>query len=205
MSSLVVEAEQVARTLRIPLPLTEDDRWTIEQAVMAAQADVEGYLKRPITVRMFTSTGRRRYIRPHYRWPWVLAQTPVMSVVSVTPELDEDGDPTGLYTVVYTAGLDAASDSDLQPIRRYVLVAAVYDPQVQALLRRTDLAASRKVTSLSVDGQSVTYSDVYDTSKAAPGSGAPGAVPTLASLDRWKAGRGAYQRRSTTRLHRRWW
>lgn len=190
-STLIVQAEVVARRLEIPLPLSEDDRYVIESEIRDAQAVVEGYLGRPIEVREITQTGLRLYPKG-----FRLKTTPVVKVVSVTADLDGT-DWLGTYTVVYQAGLDAANDLDMEPIRLYVRLHAMYSPGVQALLRRVNPEAARKVTDLSVTGQSVKYKDVYSTDDAKPGTGVPGALPTLASLDRWRvAGRRVYVRPS---------
>jgi hypothetical protein len=191
-TTLIVDADDVARRLRIPLPLGEDDRFVIESAIADAQADVESYLGRPIVVTEFTEI-----VPPECSGGFPLAQTPVVEVVSAEPELDppSTGTWTGLYTVVYRAGLDAAGAPEMEPIRRYVRTHASYSPEVQALLRRVDVEATRTAKSLSVDGQSVTYEDVRPQGSTAPGSGMPGALPSLASLDRWRiAGRRVYRR-----------
>jgi hypothetical protein len=99
------------------------------------------------------------------------------------------------YTVTYRAGLDAGGERVFEPIVRYVREHAMGSEPVQGLRRRLRLDDTRTVTSISVTGQSVSYKDVRDSAAAAPGSGVPGSLPTLASLDRWRiAGRRVYQR-----------
>jgi hypothetical protein len=177
--------------------LDEDDRWTLEQALLDAQADLEAYLGRPITPRAYTETGLIRHLSPD---EWELSNYPLVAVTDVAAEMDEDG-PTGFYTVEYTAGLDGANDPDLVPLRRFVRAHAMYSTDVRALYRRLSPEASRMVTAMSVEGQSVTYSDTY----AASGQpGAPGTLPTLASCDRWRlSGRRVFQRR-TPRFRNVW-
>jgi hypothetical protein len=190
MSSPVVSADEVARRLRLQQPLTEDVRWAIDQAIWDAQADVEAYLGQPVTPTTFIETGL-------VAWPggWQLTNAPLISIVAVTAETDPDsGVPTGLYTVEYTAGIDAINDPTLAPIRRYVIAHAKYSPEVQLLLAEESPAPARRVASLTAEGQSVTYEADPDTDSQ-PGSGAPGALPLLSSLDRWRiAGRRVFQR-----------
>ncbi|MBO2461683.1 hypothetical protein [Actinomadura violacea] len=203
--TLIVSADDIARRLGVPRPLDPDDEWLIEQAIAEGQAGLEAYLGRPVAPRAYTDQHVRRY-----RYPgadeWRLSETPVQSVTTVTEETDADGDPTGLYTVEYIAGLDGANDPDLAPLRRYVRAAAIYSPEVRAWFKRVAPELARQITNLSVDGQSVTYSDTY---AVPPGGGAGaadgvGQVPPLSSCDRWRiAGRRVYQR--PTPLGPGWW
>lgn len=189
---LIVSVSEVARRIGLQQPLDEDTRWAIEQVIVDAQADVSAYLGRPLTPTTYTETGLV---------PWMggydLQHAPVLSIVSETAETDTDtGQPTGLFTVVYTAGIDAATNDEMEPIRRYVRTHAIYAPSLQALVRQVDPDLTRKTTAVSVEGQSITYQDVY-ASTSGPGSGAPGALPVLASLDRWRiAGRRVSRRRT---------
>jgi hypothetical protein len=188
---LVVQPETVARNLGFSLPLDEADRRLLAEAILDAQSDVEAYLGCPVTVRQFTQRG----VWPAYGTDWVLDEEPVTGIVSYTPEVNPvTGQATGAWTVVYTAGLDGASDSELLPIRRFVKTHAFYAPQVQAWFRRVAPQLAREVNRVSVEGQEVAYDRVFATTDQ-PGSGAPGTLPTLKSLDKWKrAGRRVYQR-----------
>jgi hypothetical protein len=138
--------------------------------------------------RTYTETGLIPYPSGYN-----LIHAPLVAIISQTAEYDVDGNATGRYTVTYTAGLNGVSDADLEPLRRFVRTHAFYSPTLQALLREQNPALARQVASVSVEGQSVTYSDTYDTADAEPGSGAPGSLPTLASCDRWRR-RSVYQR-----------
>jgi hypothetical protein len=118
--------------------------------------------------------------------------------------LDPWGVATGLYTVVYVAGLDGANDPALEPIRRFIRLHAMFDPAVQIVFRtlRPDIAT--RVMTGSVQGQSATVSDAYPTlsgaSMRSPAAVAaslslPGALPTLETCDRWRlAKRRIHQR-----------
>lgn len=185
-ADLVVDPDEIARLLRIPLPLAEADHWVIEQAIRYAQVDVESYLGRPITVREFVEHGREERCGG-----WRLSESPVLEIVSATPEPA----PSCTWTVTYRAGLDVPNDRRFAPIVRYVREHAMWGELVQGLQRRLNLADTRTAKSISVTGQSVTYERVHDSSAAKPGSGVPGSLPTLESLDRWRVrGRRVYQR-----------
>lgn len=188
---LIVGVAEVARRLRLPQPLGEDAYWRVEQALRDAQADLEAYLGRPVTPTRHTQTGTIE------SWDgWKLDNYPVLSIDDVVPELDTDGQATGRYNVTYTAGLDGRAGVELEPLRRYVRAHAMYMADVQDLARQTNPNAGRQVKSLSVDGQSVTY-EASPTAAPSGQPGTPGALPTLASCDRWRiAGRRVFQRRT---------
>lgn len=190
--TLVVTVEEVARRLGLQQPLCESDRWIIEQSLVDAQSDLEAYLGQSVTPETYTETGQREH------WNgWHLEHHPILSVTSITPELDGEGHQTGRYTVVYVAGLDALSDPEMEPIRRFIRTSAMFSPGVQALYRRLDPAGARKVTTLSVEGQSVTYTDTYAVDAQATQLGLPGALPSLVSCDRWRlAGRRVHVART---------
>lgn len=188
--ALVVTPEEVARRLGLPQPLSEQDRWTVEQALTDAQSDLEAYLGRPVTPQTYTETGLRPYIAGNYR----LKYAPVISMISATAEVDTANRPTGYYTVTYVAGLDGLADPVLGPIRRFTRTHAMYSPEVQLLFRRLRPDAARRITSLGLEGQNVGYSDTYAVSDKATEMGFPGGLPTLKSCDRWRlAGRRVVQ------------
>lgn len=194
---LIVPVDVIARRLGLPDPLTEDDEWLIAEAIADAQSDLEAHLGRPVTPREYTEMGRFPFAGG-----FRLAQDPVVEVVSTTAETDPGtGQPTGLFTVVYTAGLDGALDPDLAPLRRYVTAHTIYSAGVQAILRRLAPESAQRVRTVAVEGQSVTYEDVYARSAEA---GAVGSLPTLKSCDRWRvAGRRVHQ--AATRMNRGGW
>ena len=186
---LIVPAEDVARRLGLQQPLKEDDRWIIEQAIEDAQADVVAYLGRDLTPQQYTE----HHLVPHAHG-WELENDPLISIVSWTAETSPEGFETGRYTVVYTAGIDAKNDPELKPILRYIAVSAFYSPDVQTMFRRIAPDRARLVQQVNVEGQSVTYVNTY-AAPGAPGSGGPGSLPTLKSLDRWRL-RRVYKRAS---------
>jgi hypothetical protein len=187
--TLVVSVEEVARRLKLPQPLEESDRWLIEQAIVDAQSDLEAYLGRPVVKGTYTQQHLLRYCSG-----WNLPIFPVHEIVSETPETQENGQPTGYWTVVYEAGLDGKADPELEPIRRFVKAHALYSPLVQSVYRRLDPEGARKVASLGVEGQTVTYGDTFATEARASELGLPGGLPAMKSCDRWRiAGRMVHQ------------
>lgn len=193
--ALIVTADYIARRLGLPRPLSADDQWTVEEAITEAQSDVEAYLGRAITPTQYTETGLWKAFDGSY----LLTYWPLVDIVSETAETDPDtAQLLGTWTVVYTAGLDAANDPLLAPIRRYVVAAAMNSPSVTDLWEAAQPSAGRVVTSVSAEGQSVSYANTSPAGgQIGPaGSGSPGALPLLSSLDRWRiAGRRVFQRR----------
>jgi hypothetical protein len=153
----------------------------IEAAILDAQADVTGYLGREITVGTYTETGR---MVVGDEWDLTPLEDPVIAIGTVTAETYPGGGLSGYYTVTYTAGLDAATDPVLAPIRRYVKAHALNSPELHRLWVATSPPST--VTSVSTEGQSVSYSTPTLGGGGPPGSGAPGALPTLGSLSRWR-------------------
>lgn len=100
-----------------------DQQTAVEGILRGLQAQVERYLRRPITVRQFTRTAQVD-LGTGLFW----THTPLRSIVSVTPVIDGSiplesssyalgADGLSVYsywgndlTVVYTAGLDATQD-----------------------------------------------------------------------------------------------
>lgn len=191
---LVVSPETVAVKARIPLPLTDEQRDTLTEAILDAQADVEAYLGQSPVPVLHTQTDAYAY--PDGWDLTVHGDAQVLRVVSAVPVLDVAGDPTDYFTVTYYAGIDARTDPELRAIRRFVVAHAMNSPEVTDLWK---VATSTKgeIRSVSAEGQSVSWSPATLGGGGAAGSGAPGALPTLASLDRWRlAGRRVYQGRT---------
>lgn len=195
--TLIVTADDIARRLGLTVPMDDDTRWRIEQAIQDAQADVSAYLGRSLTPDTVTESGLIPVQVDGVDY-WDLKEGPVLSITSTVAETYPDtGQPTGRYTVTYTAGIDSVTDPALAPVRRYVMVHAMYSPGVQLIFRTELPDRARRAQSVSVEGQAVTYDDTYSTSGATPGSGAPGALPTLKELDRWRvAGRRVVRRQA---------
>lgn len=162
----------------------------LERAIADAEADVEAYLRRPITPVTRTVAGR--YPMP---WGWALADDePVRRIISTTPETFTDPSTgvvadAGTFTVVYEVGLDYRTDRELAPIRRYVAAAALNSPELLVFLARTaGLRGPVQSVSVSTEGQSknVTYKDLGYGGGGTAGADAPGALPARATLDRWR-------------------
>ena len=198
---IVITADDIAQHLGLSLPLDPDTEFMLSEASLAAQSDLEAYLGRPVVP--VTYTDHHRVSSP---WGWRLREFPVISVTSATPETDAYGYPTDLFTVVYVAGLDAANDPELEPIRRFIRLHAMYDPAVQIVFRtqRPDIAT--RVTSGSVQGQAATISDSYPTPNASvmrtPAAvtaqmSMPGSPPTLQTCDRWRIAKRRIHQRPT--------
>lgn len=207
----VVTADEIAGRLQLPTPIPDTTRAALDAAIRDATADVTAYLGRPPTPRYVTET----HVRPLFDGRWDVHEWPVLTVLSAVEETATDGYPLGTYTVTYLAGLDAANDPELEPIRRYITAAVENSPRVLTLWRAAAGAAARVVTSLSVEGQTVGYTAATLGGGGDPGSGAPGALPKIESLSRWKVrGRRAFQRPGIapdpldwmgTTLGRPWW
>ncbi len=189
--SLIISPEVIAARAGIPLPLTDDQRETLTEAILDAQSDVSAYLGVPLTPEVFV----QRDLWPD-RDQWTLTahgDLDIVGVLSADPQMFA-GAPTGYFTVTYAAGLDARNDSLLRPIRRYVRAHAMNSPEV---VRAWKVAVnpSGEIRSLSAEGQSVSFTAPTlggGTGKA--GSGEPGTLPTLGSLDQWRvAGRRVHQ------------
>lgn len=164
---LLVSAESVAVKLGVPLPLTDDQRARIEQEIIAAQDDAANYINRAIFPVFETQTGWLPlvgYDVLDYRaWPLLLEiYDDRVAVLSATLNGSS-------YDVAVMVGIDGRNEPTLT---RFVLAAAA-----EAI--RTDPGSGmgkRLVTSMSAEGQSITY----DKSTATPG--VAGSLPTIDSL-----------------------
>lgn len=174
----MVTVEQVALHAGLPLPVGEDALPALQEAIASAYRRAAAYLDRPATPAQFTQRGVRSAVGAG----WVLDHDPVVEVISATPEVDPvDGRPSGLYTVVYRAGLDPDSDPAYAgALEEFVIAAAVASPLVRRIVQNTP--GARIVAQVTVEGQGVTYES---SAGAAAGSGGAGAPPTLDSLAPW--------------------
>ncbi|GAA5071001.1 hypothetical protein [Streptomyces similanensis] len=169
---LVTSPEAVAKELGVPLPLTVEQRDDLLTAIRKAQADVVGYLGRPVVPQLLARTALTPYVRRGdsledvEAWPL----EDVDDLVCVAAYRDR-GD--GTYDVDFLVGLDGAVND---PIVRYVTTHAAESER-----QRPGGVGSqgRRVTSVSAEGQSISY-------EAAPTPGQAGALPTLDSLSRHK-------------------
>lgn len=180
--TLVVSPEALAVSIQLPLPLTDSQREILTQAIKDAQSDVQGYLHRdaltPIEVveKGLWAVGDE----------WNLTTNDeVIRIVSTEAEYDVDMTALGTFTVTYLAGIDARTGAVYEPIRRYVRAHAANSPDVTRLWRVV-ANPTKTIKSSSTEGQSVSYDVPTLGGGGAAGSGAPGALPVLSSLDRWK-------------------
>lgn len=193
---LVLSPEALAVKAGVPLPLTEERREVIVDAILDAQADVYAYLGRPVMPQTYVE----QHVWPHGE-TWELTEhgdDDIVGVTSAVPETYLDGQPSGYFTVTYVAGMNCRDSDEYRPIKRYVIAHAMNSPE---FTRMWKVATNAKgdVKSVSAEGQSVSFSTptlgASGTSK--PGDGSPGALPTLASLDKWRvAGRRVHQART---------
>lgn len=173
----LVHPDDLARRLGLDLPLTGDVSWALREAIAAVQSDVEVYLGRPLVAEKHVTTS----VPPGTPYTALPGQ-PVHAILSTVP------DGHGGYTVTYIAGPDLSA-AGLTAVRRYVLARAALDPDVTRLVP----SGKREITSVSVEGQSVSFKPVGGVSieNLPPEQ----QVPQLTSLERYKR-RGVFQRRT---------
>ncbi|MGW2496263.1 hypothetical protein ACWCV2_17395 [Streptomyces pseudogriseolus] len=168
---LATSPESVADELGVPLPLTLAQRDALTTAIRRAQADVEGYLGRSLVPRVTTYTA----ITPYWQssenltdpeaWPLDIDDEWHVSAYR------DRGD--GTYDVDVLVGLNGAAE---EPIARYITAHAAESERN----RPGGVGAQgRRVSSVSAEGQSISYD-------SAPLTGQAGALPTLDSLSRYK-------------------
>ncbi|MER5322359.1 hypothetical protein [Streptosporangium roseum] len=176
---MTVTPEKVAVRAGLPPELDAAHRAVIEEAIEDAYGGVAAYLGYSPVPATFTERG----LRPNPGGTWQLQHDPVIEVLSATPETDPvNGQPTGLFVVVYRAGLDPHADPVYgRALMRYVAAAAAASPMVRRLAQ--NVPGARLIKTVNVEGQGVGYED---SGAGAPGSGAAGAPPTLDSLDGWQ-------------------
>ncbi|MGW0562946.1 hypothetical protein ACWDZ4_20560 [Streptomyces sp. NPDC003016] len=168
-TGLLASAEEIASKVGVSLPITAAQREKYRDAIAEAQKDIVGYLGRPLVPRpqsLNSVTPLYGYAFTDPRaWP-VQDFDDVATVVSYSDNLD------GTYDVRLLVGLDGAAE---EPITRYVVAHAAEsirnDPEADG--------GQRRVTSLSAEGQSVSY----DTP---PAQGQAGALPALDSLSGYR-------------------
>lgn len=197
---LVVSPEALAVKLGIPLTDVDADmRAKLVDAILDAQADVEGYLGRAILPRVVTE--RRA-------WPpggWTFLEQPLIEVLNEAEVFDDAGRPTGYWDISYRAGLDARSDRRLRPIKRLILAHAALQDDAVALWSTigagaaTDGTGAKRKKSVSTEGQAVTYDYARPGSSGGDSGGgaAVGGPVSWGSIDQWRLrGRRVFQRGS---------
>lgn len=194
--SFVVAEPQVGDPYLVDIPtlarragIAKDDlddelRLVLEDMVEDVQADVEGYLRRPITATRFTEMALRDYSD---RCGFALRFDPVQKILAA------DGpDPvTGAWTVQYVAGI--TNPIALKAITRYVYSSAADAFAAHPVYGRN----YRSVKSLSAGGRSITYADPAASNRRAsatlPAYPQPGASPSIETLAAWRR-RGVFSR-----------
>ncbi|MEU9781506.1 hypothetical protein AB0H92_11115 [Streptomyces phaeochromogenes] len=168
---LVTSPEAVAKELGVPLPLTAEQRDDLLTAIRKAQADVVGYLGQPVIPQLVTRTaltphwGRDDRLEDAASWPFEGDD-----LVQVSAYRDRGN---GTYDVDFRVGFDGAA---IDPVIRYVTTHAAESER----LRPGGVGSQgRRVSSVSAEGQSISY-------ESAPTTGQAGALPELSSLSRWK-------------------
>jgi hypothetical protein len=168
---LVTSPEAVAKELGVPLPLTAEQRDDLLTAIRRAQADVVSYLGQPVIPQLVTRTALTPYWRHHEdledpdSWPFEADD-----LVQVSAYRDRRD---GTYDVDFLVGFDGAATD---PVVRYVTTHAAESER----LRPGGVGSQgRRVSSVSAEGQSISY-------ESAPTTGQAGALPELSSLSRWK-------------------
>ncbi|MFD3311751.1 hypothetical protein [Streptomyces sp. NPDC058656] len=168
---LVTSPEAVAKELGVPLPLTAEQRDDLLTAIRKAQSDVVGYLGQPVIPQLVTRTaltphwGRDDRLEDAASWPFEGDD-----LVQVSAYRDRGN---GTYDVDFRVGFDGAA---VDPVVRYVTTHAAESER----LRPGGVGSQgRRVSSVSAEGQSISY-------ESAPTTGQAGALPELSSLSRWK-------------------
>ncbi|MFB8026017.1 MULTISPECIES: hypothetical protein [unclassified Streptomyces] len=167
-TGLLVSAEQIADKLGTSLPLTAAQRERYRDAITEAQADIVGYLNRPL----IPQARLLRSVRPRYEYGYSLDDArawPVTDIDDVVTVVSHAENEDGTYDVQLLVGLDGAAE---KPITRYLVAHATES------IRNgpgDEGEAGRRVTSVSAEGQSLSY-------EAAPAVGQAGALPALESL-----------------------
>ncbi|MFF0754404.1 hypothetical protein [Streptomyces sp. NPDC004267] len=167
-TGLLASAEQIADKLQVPLPLSAAQREAFRDAIADAQSDVAGHLGRPLLPSPRTLSGARPLfgydLYDARAWP-LDGVDDIVTVARVTEK------PDGRYDVDLLVGLDADAE---RPIVRYVVAHAA-----EGLRNDPATGNGRRVTSVSAEGQSISY-------ETAPAAGQAGALPTLDSLNGYR-------------------
>lgn len=168
---LVVDPGKIAGKLGITAPSPQQLE-KIADAILDCQADVEAFLNRPLFAQAATMSAAVQdatYDVTDWRaWPEARVYDDRIEVVSATANGD------GTWTVQLKVGLDGPND---RRVVRYVSAHAV-----QSILNDANSGmGKRQVTSVSAEGQSISYA------QGSVADGAAGALPnikTLAALKR---------------------
>ncbi len=188
-AGMAVPVSDVASRLgKTEAELTPKQRTAIVNAIIDAQAVVEGEIHRPLVPveRAFSAVEPYAYapggaLDPR-SWPVLSTIYDDIVVVSARARVD------GTFDLVVRIGLDGSQE---EPIRAFIRAHATEAVRLDPGVALGQLA----VTSVSVEGQSISYE------KRSVQQGAAGALPTLSSLRRYKR-LGVYQ--APSRVGSRW-
>lgn len=177
----------VAMRLGVPHPLSDAQQARIADQIGESQGKVEDYLKRPVLPEWRSFTHRQP-----------LSGYPLLSK-EAWPDVRRDADDTITvaaatlvgysYTVDVWVGLNAATDPRLAAVREWVAADAA--SQLSGLAGAGRIG-TRDVSSVSADGQSVSYAPVRGGTGVYEGQA--GSPPALTQLARWRR-KAVYQRR----------
>jgi hypothetical protein len=182
--TMAVSPKEVARRVGLdPNALTSDQTEYITDVIYDVQADVEAYLRRPIFAvpRTFEGEYAAYGVDPDdnaqllERQSWPRLRDVIdddWTVTAVTPSTD--GNDT--YDVTVNLGVDGRNE---RPVRRFLVAHAIEsirnDPNPP-----TGLVVKRRITSVSAEGQSISYDRGSTT------AGAAGGPPSLDSLKAYR-------------------
>lgn len=188
---LIMSPEALADSIGMTLPLSSQQRRILRQAIIDAQSDVVAYLGRPVMPQTYVQSGLWAYGDE-----WLLTvqgDDPVVRVLSTVQEVDPLGGVLDTWTVTFLAGINARDGEEYEPIRRFVRAHAANSPEVTRLWRSV-VNPEKVIKSSSTQGQSISYEVPTLGGGGAAGSGNPGALPKISTLDRWRlAGRRVHQ------------
>lgn len=179
MTTLLVSADDVGVLLGLDYPLPGDLRPRIEMEIRKSQGKVQGFLNRPLVAYKDTITN----LIPDRSWPltdkraWAQVANYYNDKYAVDSYVANAQNGDG-YDVTFTVGLDVANDPDCEPIIQWILQDSKDGLARDSLFR----AISRRVESVSSDGQSVTY----EHHRGYPSPTASGSAPDLKSLKKFK-------------------
>lgn len=180
--------EVCTRLQVVEADLTDPQRDAIRAALWDAAADVEDALYRPIIPTDKAFTGVTPFpgfaLDDWHAWPPAYDFDDEVRVKSRAVQSD------GTYNITLSVGLDGPNTAG---VRRFVIAAAT-----NVIRESPDVAlGNRQVTSLSADGQSVSYAQSTTAAAGGDSTRGPGAAPTIEALKRahMRRSSGVYARR----------
>lgn len=180
VTGLVVSPEAVGVELGLGLPLTAAQRSTLTTQIRASQGRVRAYLNRPLIPERRTFTNHvpdTRYDTLTTRaWPGILEEADDrFEVLSAT-------ESSGVWTVVALVGLDCVDADETQIVRDFITADAADRARTTPELG----LGERVVTSVSADGQSVSYERRAQAPAGGIGGARTGAPMTLQEMQRFR-------------------